>query len=367
MRLAASTLILVYLGAIRSSTPLLDDPNADGAHKDALSAEALASVTETYAGAQHALEAACASHGPGDGSKGDMDVVAGGASKVEQWESSIGYAAGLTSTLTMCSFLTPMLHDVALVALPWVIEVQALQHAQLQGLTLTIRRVIVLLKHFMFEKADVPRVIAIVLRALKLPAWQARGSALSFMQSLWFRFALTIYLSCQSVHSCSCCGPAHHFAFRDSAWCTLTLMAVRAHMHVKHCVQHSLCNRGQGFRYTSWTCRNFFALRTAELQALVQACDRCLLDDKLEIRSLAGATLSGLLKVLPTALAASLRSHILQQGRDAFPAGRPPHGSASLVTQQHSCVIRLAALLSSSPYIICDWCVQRLPILIPMA
>eukprot|EP00892_Ulva_mutabilis_P003225 jgi/Ulvmu1/12903/UM098_0091.1 len=287
VRLAASTLILVYLGAIRSSMPLMENPEADRARKDSLSGEALQSVTETYASAQRALEAARASHGPGNGSAMDTDVLEGGAAEVEQWESSIGYAAGLTSTLTMCTFLTPMLHDVALVALPWVIDVQSLQHAQLQGLTLTIRRVIVLLKNFTFEKADVQRVVAIVLHALELPAWQARGSALSFMQSLWFR--------------------------------------------------------------------NFFALRPEELQALVQACDRCLQDDKLEIRSLAGVTLSGLLKVIPPVLEVPLRNNILQQGRKAFPAGRMQHGPESTVMTQHSCVIRLAALLSSSPYTICDW------------
>ena len=167
--------------------PLLDDPDTDRTHKDTLSAEALESVNEIYTSAQRALKAASGANEPGNGGAEDVEMGAGTAAEVERWESSIGYAAGLTSTLTMCSFLTPMLHDVALLALPWVIEVQSLQHAQLQGLTLTIRRVIVLVKHFMFEQADVQRVVAIVLHALELPAWQARGSALSFMQSLWFR------------------------------------------------------------------------------------------------------------------------------------------------------------------------------------
>lgn len=107
-------------------------------------------------------------------------------------------------------------------------------------------------------------------------------------------------------------------------------------------------------------CRNFFALRPEELQALVAACDKCLQDEKLEIRSLAGATLSGLLKVLPADLAEALRGRILQQGRDMFPVGRVQKMRGPSVTQQHSCVIRLAALLSSSPYTICDWCARCL-------
>lgn len=182
VRLTASTLIPVYLGAIRSRMPLLDDPASDHEHKASLDAEALSSVREIYGSAQRALATASGA-AVGDG------VSAGSAAVVQQWESSIGYAAGLTSTLTLCSFLTPMLHDVALIALPWVIEVQSLQHAQMQGLTLTIRRVIVLMKNFMFAAADVQHVVGTVLRALELPAWQARGSALSFMQSLWFRCA----------------------------------------------------------------------------------------------------------------------------------------------------------------------------------
>lgn len=181
VRLTASTLIPVYLGAIRSSMPLLDDPAADRKHKASLDAEALESVREIYESAQRALAAASGTR------SGNGEAGSAGAAEVLQWESSIGYAAGLTSTLTLCSFLTPLLHDVALMALPWVIEVQSLQHAQMQGLTLTIRRVIVLMKNFMFAAADVQQVVGVVLRALDLPAWQARGSALSFMQSLWFR------------------------------------------------------------------------------------------------------------------------------------------------------------------------------------
>lgn len=88
----------------------------------------------------------------------------------------------------------------------------------------------------------------------------------------------------------------------------------------------------------------------------MHACDQCLQDDKLEIRSLAGATLSGLLKVLPSSLSTSLRDSILQQGRAAFPAGRVSKAPALSVTELHSSVIRLAALLSSSPYTICHWC-----------
>lgn len=103
-------------------------------------------------------------------------------------------------------------------------------------------------------------------------------------------------------------------------------------------------------------CRNFFALRPEELQLLVHACDRCLQDEKLEIRSLAGATLSGLVKVLPVTLSEFLRESILEQARAAFPPGRISKASPLSVTELHSCVIRLAALLSSSPYTICDWC-----------
>lgn len=181
VRLTASTLIPVYLGAIRSRMPLLDDPEEDRKHKASLDSEALTSVREIYEGAQKALAAARSSHAS------DNEAAAGAGLQLQRWESSIGYAAGLTSTLTLCSFLTPMLHDVALIALPWVIEVQGLQHAQMQALTLSIRRVIVMMKNFMFASVDVPQVVSIVLDSLELPAWQARGSALSFMQSLWFR------------------------------------------------------------------------------------------------------------------------------------------------------------------------------------
>ena len=102
-------------------------------------------------------------------------------------------------------------------------------------------------------------------------------------------------------------------------------------------------------------CRNFFTLTSAHLEQLLAAFEASLQDDKLEIRTLASNTLSGVIKVLPPDLFESIQSKIVKEAQAAFPGRKQQPTTAPSVVQLHSCVLKLAALLQSSPYELADW------------
>jgi hypothetical protein len=91
------------------------------------------------------------------------------------------------------------------------------------------------------------------------------------------------------------------------------------------------------------------------LKRLLAAFETCLQDDKLEIRTLASKTLSGLIKVLPPDLFETVNSKIVSEAQVAFPSHKSASAAPTIV-QLHSCVLKLAALLQSSPYELADWC-----------
>jgi proteasome activator subunit 4 len=108
--------------------------------------------------------------------------------------------------------------------------------------------------------------------------------------------------------------------------------------------------------------RNFFALTGAQLDKLLSVFETCLQDDKLEIRILAGNTLSGLIKVLPAEQFNTLKSRITGEAQAVFPGRRNKQQAPESPIKLHGTVLKLAALLQSSPYQVCEWyvCLQKM-------
>jgi hypothetical protein len=179
----------MHLAAASDGCLLNLSPEQDTHLKESLKQDLLTMVQQIFINAGDAVQAACST-----GQPADVDMSPDGPRDVEakealQWERAIGSATAVTSQLSSSRVLTPALHEVSLLALPWAIQAQSLQNAELKGLTSTIRGLIVHLKNYMFEASDLPRVLEIGLSALESSTWQARGSALSLLQCLWFRCA----------------------------------------------------------------------------------------------------------------------------------------------------------------------------------
>lgn len=184
----------ILMTAVSNFVALDLDPVKDASLKESLKNKFFTTVQQIYADADDAVTAACSAGEADDdemqqNDNNDSAVVE--ANEALQWDSRIGSATAVTSQLASARLLMPGLHQLALVALPWAIKAQTLQNAQLQGLTTTIRGLIVQLKNFMFEAKDVPLILDAGLKALESSAWQARGSALSLLQCLWFRYVCT--------------------------------------------------------------------------------------------------------------------------------------------------------------------------------
>jgi hypothetical protein len=104
--------------------------------------------------------------------------------------------------------------------------------------------------------------------------------------------------------------------------------------------------------------RNFFALAPQQLQAVLEGFQKCLSDDKLEMRMLASGALAGLSKVLPEPVASELRTSILSRAATLFPRKRQHAKNPErqlLAVQRHASVLALRALLNGSPHVIKDW------------
>lgn len=190
VRTVTAQLWPILMTAVSNFVALDLQPAQDSSVKDSLRQQLFATVQQIYANADDAVTAACSAGEDVDEEMEQNDsngvaVVQG--NEALQWDSRIGSATAVTSQLAASRLLMPGLHQLTLVALPWAIKAQTLQNAQLQGLTTTIRGLIVQLKNFMFEAKDVPVVLDAGLKALESSAWQARGSALSLLQVLWFR------------------------------------------------------------------------------------------------------------------------------------------------------------------------------------
>lgn len=190
VRTVAAQLWPIMLAAVNGFVALDLQPEKDKVLKDTLKEEMIHSVQQIYLNADDAVAAACAA-GDADDTVMAQDADRPDMERLEasQWDCRIGSATAVTSQLAASRLLMPSLHQLSLTALPWAIKAQTLQNAQLQGLTATIRGLIVQLKNFMFEAQDIPVVLDAGLKALQSDAWQARGSALSFLQCLWFRCA----------------------------------------------------------------------------------------------------------------------------------------------------------------------------------
>jgi hypothetical protein len=190
VRRSAAHLWPLLMVAVSSLVPLHLDPAQDASLKTSLKEELLATVQQLYVDAADAVTAACRA---GEGADVDMQQPDDPEASVIQgketmhWDSRIGTATAVTTQLTHARLLMPGVHELTLVSLPWALKAQALQSAQLQGLTITIRGLIVQLKNYIFEAKDVPLVLDAGLRALKSAAWQERGAALSLLQCVWFR------------------------------------------------------------------------------------------------------------------------------------------------------------------------------------
>lgn len=108
-------------------------------------------------------------------------------------------------------------------------------------------------------------------------------------------------------------------------------------------------------------CRNFFWLGDANLSAVLRGFENSLEDSKLELRTIASASLAGLVKALPEPQAAQLRTHLLDGAAKLFPARRLHRAAASAAAEtadgikRHACVLGLRALLQSSPHRIPAW------------
>lgn len=87
---------------------------------------------------------------------------------------------------------------------------------------------------------------------------------------------------------------------------------------------------------------------------------RSLQDSKVEVRNIAAATLSGMIKGMPASEAAQLRSDLLSQATSSFGAvggrRRRAHGSSKASTEdvplvkQLACIQGLKAFVMSTPY-----------------
>lgn len=106
-------------------------------------------------------------------------------------------------------------------------------------------------------------------------------------------------------------------------------------------------------------CRNFCALQSSDLQALIGASDGRLSDARIEIRIEAATLLSGLLKCSPPPVVSAFRAGVLATSHTLMPRSRKRHRGvqidATSLTAQHACVLALQALLLSCPYDIEEW------------
>jgi hypothetical protein len=190
VRRSAAQLWALLMVAVSSLVPLHLDPAQDTSLKKSLKEEFLATVRQLCVDADDAVTAACRA---GEGADVDMQqpddpeasVIQG--KETMQWDSRIGTATAVTIQLTHARLLIPGVRELTLVALPWALNAQALHSAQLLGLTITIRGLIVPLTDCIFEAKDVPLVLDSGLKALKSAAWHELGAALSLLQCLWFR------------------------------------------------------------------------------------------------------------------------------------------------------------------------------------
>jgi hypothetical protein len=127
--------------------------------------------------------------------------------------------------------------------------------------------------------------------------------------------------------------------------------------------------------------RHCFLLTPKETAALQQLVLQGLQDPQAEVRHLAGATLSGLIKGLPATEASAVRERLLQQALALFGAGpgsgkrrRGAEGSASSssggkasLAEAQACIQGLKALVMSSPYDCPSWMPEVLMALVAAA
>jgi hypothetical protein len=127
--------------------------------------------------------------------------------------------------------------------------------------------------------------------------------------------------------------------------------------------------------------RHCFLLTPKETAALQQLVLQGLQDPQAEVRHLAGATLSGLIKGLPAVEASAVRERLLQQALVLFGAGpgsgkrrRGAEGSASSsssskgsLAEAQACIQGLKALVMSSPYDCPSWMPEVLMALVAAA
>jgi hypothetical protein len=102
--------------------------------------------------------------------------------------------------------------------------------------------------------------------------------------------------------------------------------------------------------------RNYFCLSPEQLLSVVTTCRQRLADDRPEIGTLAGSTLSGLMRVLPDGQLQALLADVLRDAARLFPQRRRQRPAAGATTlERQACALSLRSLLQSSPYQIKRW------------
>ncbi|KAL4431419.1 hypothetical protein ABPG75_006675 [Micractinium tetrahymenae] len=125
--------------------------------------------------------------------------------------------------------------------------------------------------------------------------------------------------------------------------------------------------------------RHTFLLGAAGTQRVLELVCRMLEDTKLEVREMAATTLSGLVKGLPPAEAATLRERFIRQSQRLFPSSKrrrtggagaaaaAPPGEGATLAQRHAVVLGLKAFVLSTPYDVPAWLPDVLMALVRLA
>ena len=180
----------------RAITKLLDD--AIAAAYDALSDANAASSAKGDAASDATVNGAPAPAAPSNGAEGVSSPRGAQVSpQVRAWEATFGFAAAAVYALNGSMMLEPLLLDIAVPKLGWIIEAQGLENPDLQSTIKLLRQTWVGLKAPLLGRAEVPAVVDVAGRCIDSRAWQARGTAVGLLQVTWFRCE-----AAQLLHRC---------------------------------------------------------------------------------------------------------------------------------------------------------------------
>jgi hypothetical protein len=337
LRTVVAKLQHMALAVVRSPVTLLPTRRLDAGDPTSLASRVLA-VYDSAASAACAALSTLVNPAPSAGEgQSVMPLAVGHASSTSgagghPLEAPIGWQVALLLQLDRSAEMGPFGRDILIAHLRWALEVQALQHPDLQSITRECHR---LARLRYCPVTEVPVRLAEFTVGLKHPSWLVRTTAVHLVQGFWFR--------------CALCLPMLDRPARASV--VAAGVATQA-------PRSSPCSCSAA-RCAQLVCRNFCALHPSDLEALIEESDSRLSDARVEIRIEAATLLSGLLKCSPPPVVSAYRERVLATARTFMPRSRKRlrgvHADTAWLTAQHACVLALQALLLSCPYQIEDW------------